>query len=139
MAMLQGFEVLDASRVVLRDSYRNEEVELGIVSRSERRLFFAVHKGQKYVGIAPEETPALEDECGVEQLPNVPGTALMDALVLVLDGKGLQPAAAGVHMVCCEGGMLRVRVAIRNPFFQMPVPLKMASLVQTLCLYALPC
>ena len=135
---MASFEVLDASRVVLRDSYRKEEVELGIVSRSERRLFFAVHKGKKYVGIAPEETPSLEDEHGVEQSPNVPGTALMDALVLVLDGNGLQPAAAAVHVVACEGNMLRVRVAIRNPFFQMPAPLKTASLVQTLCLYALP-
>ena len=133
---MASFEVLDASRVVLRDSYRKEEVELGIVSRSERRLFFAVHKGKKYVGIAPEAS--LEDEHGVEQSPNVPGTALMDALVLVLDGNGLQPAAAAVHVVACEGNMLRVRVAIRNPFFQMPAPLKTASLVQTLCLYALP-
>ena len=68
------------------------------MERGERRLLVAVHAwppGRTYVGIAPDATPSLEDEAaGAEIAPDVPGLALADALLCLVDGRGLRPHAA---------------------------------------------
>ena len=121
-AAVDGLEIADV-RLRARDCAA--EVELGVVARGERRLLVAVHAGRTYVGIAPDATPSLEDEAsaqatGAEIAPDVPGLALVDALLFLVDGQGLRPHAAwvtGVAAVAAEGGKeLRLRVVLRNPF-----------------------
>ena len=121
-------------------------VELGVIARADRRLLVAVHAGRTYVGIAPDATPALEDEAtGAEIAPDVPGLALADALLCLADGRGLlRPHAAWVTGVVAiaegDGRELRLRVVVRNPFPAMAALCARAGgacLVQTLRLHAL--
>ena len=125
------------------------EVELGVVARPEHRLLVAVDSGRTYVGIAPDARPSLEDEAtGAEIAPEVPGLALADALLCLVDGRGLRPHAAWVTDVRLaiaalgsqSGEELRMRVVVRNPFPAMASLCPRASaacLVQTLRLHAL--
>ena len=95
------------------------EVELGVVARPERRLLVAVHVGSTYVGIAPDATPSLEDEAtGAEIAPDVPGLALADALLCLVDGRGLRLHAAWATGVVAHAkdDELRLHVVVRNLF-----------------------
>ena len=101
-----------------------------------------MHAGRTYVGIAPDATPALEDEAtGAEIAPDVPGLALADALLCLADGRGLRPHAPWVTgVVAASDGELRLRVVVRNPFPAMAALCAHAGgacLVQTLRLHAL--
>ena len=122
------------------------------MARGERRLLVAVHAGRTYVGIAPDATPSLEEEAtGAEIAPDAPGLALADApglaladaLLCLVDGRGLRPHAAwvtGVVVAGDDGGELRLRVVVRNPFSAMAALCARAvgaCLVQTLRLHAL--
>ena len=142
-----AFDVVDGATPRLRLRARDaaaEVVELGVVARADRRLLVAVHAGRIYVGIAPDATPALEDEAtGAEIAPDVPGLALADALLCLADGRGLRPHAAWVTgvVVAPDGRELRLRVVVRNPFPAMAALCERAGhgacLVQTLRLPAL--
>ena len=130
-------------RLRARDCAAEVVVELGVVARANRRLLVAVHAGRTYVGIA---TPALEDEAtGAEIAPGVPGLALADALLCLVDGRGLRPHAAWVTGVAALGsqgdvGELRLHVVVRNTFLRMAALCERAGgacLVQTLRLHAL--
>ena len=139
-----AFDVVEGAaprlRLRARDLGAAEVVELGVVARADRRLLVAVHAGRTYVGIAPDATPALEDEAtGAEIAPDVPGLALADALLCLADGRGLRPHAAWVTGVVAiafgDGGELRLRVVVRNPFPAMAALCARAGgfcLVQTL-------
>ena len=143
-----AFDVVDGATPRLRlcardDAAAAEVVELGVIARADRRLLVAVHAGRTYVGIAPDATPALEDEAaGAEIAPDVPGLALADALLCLVDGRGLRPHAAWVTGVAASGeGELCLRVVVRNPFPAMGALCARAGygacLVQTLRLHAL--
>ena len=142
-----AFDVVDGATPRLRLRARDDAaaevvVELGVVARTDRRLLVAVHAGRTYVGIAPDATPALEDEATGEIAPGVPGLALSDALLCLVDGRGLRPHAAWVTGVAVapEGRELRLRVVVRNPFLRMAALCERAGgacLVQTLRLHAL--
>ena len=143
------FDVVDAATPRLRLRARDgaEVVELGVVARTDRRLLVAVHAGRTYVGIAPDATPALEDEAtGAEIAPGVPGLALAGALLCLVDGRGLRPHAAWVTGVAALApgphgeAELRLRVVVRHPFLRMAALCERAGdacLVQTLRLHAL--
>ena len=99
------------------------------------------------MGIAPDATPALEDEAGAEIAPDVPGLALADALLCLVDGQGLRPHAAWATGVAdagavgSQGAELRLRVVIRSLFPAMALLSARAAggrcLAQMLCLHAL--
>ena len=149
-----AFDVVEGATPRLRLRARDCEaeevvVELGVVARADRRLLVGVvaaHADSTYVGIAPDATPALEDEAtGTEIAPGIPGLALADALLCLVDGRGLRPHAASVTGVAAiaEGDgreELRLRVVVRNPFLRMAALCERAGgacLVQTLRLHAL--
>ena len=102
-----------------------------------------MHAGRTYVGIAPDATPSLEGEASgakPEIAPDVPGLALADALLFLVDGRGLRPHAAWVTGVVAEGDELRLRAVVRNPVPAMAALCTRAGgccLVQTLRLHAL--
>ena len=138
-----AFDVVDGRRLRLRARDGAAVVEIGVVARGERRLLLAVDAGRTHIGIAPDATPSLEDEAaGAEIVPDVPGLALADALLCLVDGRGLRPHAAWVPLgsQVREGDELRLRVVVRNPFPAMEALCACAGgacLVQTLRLHAL--
>jgi hypothetical protein len=68
-------------RLALRLPHQGEAVELGVVSRHSKRLFYAVYRGQTYVGDAPALNPRLLDADGALLEENAMGLTLHDALV----------------------------------------------------------
>ena len=92
----------------------DDSVEVGVVSRSARQLYFARYDGRLYVAApAHDQTPQLIAADGHTVLaPTLPGASMHDALLRVIDGGG----AASVPMLFVEpGGKLRLRLSVRNP------------------------
>ena len=78
----------------------DDPVEVGVVSRSARQLYFARYDGRLYVAATThDQTPQFIGADGHTVLaPTLPGTSMHDALLLV------EP-----------GGTLRLRLSVRNP------------------------
>ena len=102
-------------KLALRLHHASGAVEFGAISRHSKRLFYAVYRGQTYVGDAPALNPTLTSANGEVLEENVTGVSLHDTLLRIAGDTDTAHVVYLTHLAPSAHD-LHLHVRLRNPF-----------------------